>query len=368
MDHKARQEGLQKTLSSHRLDALLVTHLPNVLYLCGFTGSAGVLLISGTRSVFFTDGRYTEQARSEVQAARIVIGREGPIAAAAEWFSMHLKSSRKSRSASHPKIGIEGEHMTVAARSRLASLLPSGIHLQEVPMLVERCRMVKDEEEIKRIRSAVLLGASLFDRALEKIRPGVPETDVAAEMEYAARTRGAQAMSFETIIASGARSALPHGRASRSVVPRRGFVVCDFGVILNDYCSDMTRTVYVGRPSSEERGAYQAVKEAQQAAVDAVRPGIAVSEVDRAARNLLRNKRLGKYFTHSTGHGVGLEIHEPPRVAAGQTDILQPGMVITIEPGIYIPGRWGIRIEDMVVVTDRGCEVLTPTSKESIEI
>jgi Xaa-Pro aminopeptidase len=325
------------------------------------------LLVSGARSVFFTDGRYTEQARSEVQA-RVVIGREGPIAAAAAWSSRYLKASRKSRSISRGKVGIEGEHMTVAARSRLARLLPSGIRLQEVPGLVEQCRMVKDEEEIKRIRSAVLLGASLFDRALERIRPGVPETDVAAEMEYVARTRGAQAMSFETIIAAGVRSALPHGRASRSVVPRRGFVVCDFGVILNDYCSDMTRTVYVGRPSSKECRAYQAVKEAQQAAIIAVRPGIAVSEVDRAARNLLQNRRLGKYFTHSTGHGVGLEIHESPRIAAGQTDILRPGMVITIEPGIYIPGRWGIRIEDMVVVTDRGCEVLTPTSKELIEI
>ena len=145
-------------------------------------------------------------------------------------------------------------------------------------------------------------------------------------------------------------------------------MVCDFGVILTDYCSDMTRTIYVGRPSSEERRAYQAVKEAQQAAVDAVRPGISVGEVDRAARKSLKNNDLIKYFTHSTGHGVGLEIHEAPRVGAGQTEILQPGMVITVEPGVYLPGRFGVRIEDMVVVTERGCEVLTPTRKELIEI
>jgi Xaa-Pro aminopeptidase len=228
--------------------------------------------------------------------------------------------------------------------------------------------MVKDENEIACLRSAVILGASLFDRALETIRPGVREAEVAAEMDYAARKAGAEAMSFETIIASGERSALPHGRASQAAIPAQGFVVCDFGVILSGYCSDMTRTVFVGRPSAEARGVYQAVKQAQQAAVDAVRPGLSVGEIDRAARKCLQRSGLAKHFTHSTGHGVGLEIHEAPRVAAGQTEILQPGMVITIEPGVYVPGRWGVRIEDMVVVTERGCEVLTPTSKELVAI
>jgi Xaa-Pro aminopeptidase len=228
--------------------------------------------------------------------------------------------------------------------------------------------MVKDREEIALIRSAVILGASLFDRALETIRQGVRETEVAAEMEYAARKSAAEAMSFETIIASGERSALPHGRASQAAIPSQGFVVCDFGVILSGYCSDMTRTVYVGRPSAEARGVYQAVKQAQQAAVDAVRPGISAGEVDRVARKSLQKSVLGRYFTHSTGHGVGLEIHEAPRLAGGQSEILQPGMVITIEPGAYVPGKWGVRIEDMVVVTEPGCEVLTPTSKELVII
>jgi len=367
MDHKARQQSLQETLSAHRLDALLVTHLPNVRYLCGFSGSAGVLLVTGARSVFFTDGRYTDQARAEVQAARIVITRKGPLAAAAVWLSQHLKPGRGA-SASRVKIGIEGEHLTVAARSRLTGVLPPSIRLGEAPPLVEQARMVKDEQEIESIRSAVLLGASLFDRALETIRPGVLETEVAAEMEYAARTAGAQAMSFDTIIASGERSALPHGRASRTAIPVQGFVVCDFGVILSGYCSDMTRTVHVGRASAEGRRVYQAVKQAQQAGVDAVRPGISVGEVDQAARKSLQKSGLAKYFTHSAGHGVGLEIHEAPRLAAGQSEILQPGMVITIEPGVYIPDKWGVRIEDMVVVTEQGCEILTPTSKELVEI
>jgi Xaa-Pro aminopeptidase len=227
--------------------------------------------------------------------------------------------------------------------------------------------MIKDAEEISCIRAAVRLGARLFKPALTAIRPGVRETDVAGKMEFTARMSGAEAMSFATIIASGPRSALPHGRASQAAIPRGGFVVCDFGVILSGYCSDMTRTVYVGEnPPEGARRLYEAVREAQQAGVQAVRPGVSVAAVDRAARKVLQKCGFAKYFTHSTGHGVGLEIHEPPRIATGQDERLAPGMVITVEPGAYLPGEWGVRIEDMVVVTDRGCEVLTPTGKELI--
>jgi Xaa-Pro aminopeptidase len=179
-------------------------------------------------------------------------------------------------------------------------------------------------------------------------------------------------MSFPTIIASGARSALPHGRATQQVIGRDGFVVCDFGVILAGYCSDQTRSVWVGAASGarekEARQAYQSVREAQEAAIAAVRPGIRVGEVDAAAREVLRKAGLKRYFTHSTGHGVGLEIHEAPRIAAGQEERLQPGMVITIEPGVYFPGKWGVRIEDMVAVSQDGCEVLTPTSKDFLAV
>ncbi len=370
MDHRGRQQRLQDSLSVHRLDALLVTHPPNVRYLCGFTGSAGVLVIAAKKRIFFTDGRYTEQARAEVQGAKIVIARQGLLAAAAAWLSANRLSvqPKSKRGTSPARIGIEGEHMTRGRPFAPRRNSPRGLRLREAPALIEQARMVKDEDEIACLRSAVNLGSSLFDRALESIRPGVRETEVAAEMEYAARKAGAEAMSFDTIIASGARSALPHGRASQAVIPGEGFVVCDFGVILAGYCSDMTRTVYVGRPSAEAREVYRAVQQAQQAAVDVVKPGIAAGEVDRVARKSLQNSGLAKYFTHSTGHGVGLEIHEAPRLAAGQTAVLKPGMVITIEPGVYVPGKWGVRIEDMVVVTERGCEVLTPTSKELVAI
>jgi Xaa-Pro aminopeptidase len=224
--------------------------------------------------------------------------------------------------------------------------------------------MVKDRQEIQRLREAVMLGASLFPIALQAIRPGVTEIEVAAALEYAARKAGASGMSFPTIIASGARSALAHGPASEQPIPSEGFVVCDFGVILAGYCSDMTRTVYLGAVTADALVTYEAVSEAQQAAIEAVRPGVSVGEVDRAARKSLKKRKLAKFFTHSTGHGVGLEIHEAPRVAIGQHEVLRPGMIITIEPGLYIPGKWGVRIEDMVLVTEHGCEVLTPTSKQ----
>jgi Xaa-Pro aminopeptidase len=364
VDHKGRLKKLQTVFERESLDALLVTHLPNVRYLCGFTGTSGVLVVSET-SVFFTDGRYTEQARDQVQGARVVIARKPPLAAAAEW----LVENKSKRGHKKPRrLGIESEHLTVAARTQLAGLLRSDFRLRETRGLVERARMVKDAEEIALLRAAVALGARLFERALEVIRPGVRESEVAAEMEYAARRAGAEEMSFPTIIAAGKRSALPHGRASRAAIPARGFVVCDFGVILTGYCSDRTRTVHVGRPTGEARRMYEAVREAQAAAIDAVKAGVSVGEVDQAARKVLKRKSLARHFTHSTGHGVGLEIHEPPRIATGQAEGLRPGMVITIEPGVYIAGGGGVRIEDMVVVTEQGCEVLTPTSKELITI
>ena len=363
MDHQRRVCRLQQTLPQQKLDILLVTHLPNIRYLCGFTGSAGALLIGERGAFFFTDGRYTEQARTEVQGARVLIARKPPLRAAAEWLARKYPAKTGRR-----VLGIEAEHLTVAERDRLADVLPRNVRLREAPALVEQARLIKDEDEVELIRQAVVLGAGLFDVALKTMQPGLPECNVAAAMEHAARQAGAEAMSFETIIASGRRSALPHGRASREPIPAQGFVVCDFGVILTGYCSDMTRTVYVGQPSDEARHFYEAVKAAQAAAVSSVGPGVAVGEVDRAARKVLRNVGLARYFTHSTGHGVGLEIHEAPRVAAGQPTILRPGMVVTIEPGAYIPGRWGVRIEDMVLVTDEGGEVLTPTNRELITL
>ena len=360
MDHAGRLSRLRSGLEENRLDSLLVTHLPNIHYLCGFTGSAAALLVAERGSTLFTDGRYRTQAKEEVKNARVVIAGKSPLLAAAEWLAGQRRRSTPI------SVGIEPESITAGMRDRLAAELKGKARLASAPPLVERARMVKEAAEIQRIRRAVELGASLFRIACKKIRPGVTEVEVAAAMEYQARCAGAEGMSFPTILAAGARSAIVHGRASSARIPRRGFVVCDFGVILAGYCSDRTRTVHVGRPSQGARDLYRAVLEAQQTAISVVRPGVTADEVDSAARGVLRRWKLARYFTHSTGHGLGLEIHEAPRLAAGQSQRLEPGMVITIEPGAYVPGKWGVRIEDLVVVTPSGCEVMTPADKELV--
>jgi len=356
MDYASRQQRLRPQIAQHSLDALLVTHLPNIRYLCGFTGSNAALLVSARSSVLVTDGRYTTQARDEVEAARVVIAKGGLLADTVK----HVRS--------RTALGFEADHMTVATQSTFKKLLPQVVRLKPANGLVERLRCIKDAEEIAHLRRAVALGSSLFDHALKAIAPGVSEAEVAGAIEYAARRAGADGMSFETIVAAGKRSALPHGRATAARLPRRGFVVLDFGVILGGYCSDMTRTVHLGKPGARARALYGAVREAQQAASQAVRPGVTTGEVDAAARRVLQRAGLGRWFTHSTGHGVGLEIHEAPRVARSQAEELRPGMVITIEPGVYLPGEGGVRIEDMVLVTERGVEVLTPTTKELISL
>jgi Xaa-Pro aminopeptidase len=358
MDYLARQKKLHLILNTERLDGFVVTHPANLRYLCGYTGSNGLLLFLDGRRTFFTDGRYTEQAREEVKGPRVVISKGALVKDA-------LTLIGKLRSAA---IGFEADLTTVAAADQMRALVPKRIRWKPTSGLVMRQRLIKDDEELKLIKAAVKLGAEVYTEALRSLRPGVAETEVAGKLEYAARRGGADAMSFETIVAGGKRGALPHGRASSAPIPKCGYVVIDSGVILRGYCSDMTRTAHVGRVSRVERAWYEAVLEAQLAGIAAVKSGSTAGDIDEAARSVLRQAKLDQYFTHSTGHGVGLEIHEPPRLGKAQAEKLEPGMVVTIEPGIYVPGKGGIRIEDMVVVTPRGAEVLTPVTKELIEI
>jgi Xaa-Pro aminopeptidase len=359
MDHNSRLRRTHAAIEQRRLDVLLVSYLPNIRYLCGFTGSAGVLLITARDKVLLTDGRYTEQARLEVKGAKVKIVKKAALAAAAEWLQKYPRLTR---------VGIEAAHMSVAERAALAKAIGKKKKIIASPPIIEPLRMIKDAHEIAAIRAVCKLGVELFRTLTSKLRPKITESQLAGELEFAARQAGAEQMAFSTIIAGGERSALPHGRASNATIPQQGFVVCDFGVILAGYCSDMTRTVHVGRAQTEASSAYEAVKQAQQAAVEAVKPGATAGEVDHAARKLLYNHGLGKFFSHSTGHGLGLEIHEAPKIAAAQKEVLRPGMVITIEPGVYLPGKWGIRIEDTVVVTETGCEILTPCPKDLLTL
>jgi len=268
--------------------------------------------------------------------------------------------------------GFDPAKTTVANLTRFKAALPARLRRSFLTALsgplVEPLRMVKDEDELAVMVEAALIGCKLFDHILGFIQPGLRELEVAAELEHQARLLGAEGMSFETIVAAGARSAMPHGRATAAKLPRRGFVVMDFGIIHQGYCSDMTRTMHLGPPTPKERAVYDAVLEAQEAGVAAVTAGVSCAEVDEAARGVLRKAGLAEAFSHSTGHGVGLEIHESPRIGAGETTRLQAGMVITIEPGVYLADRFGIRIEDMVAVTRSGGQVLTPAPKALIEL
>jgi Xaa-Pro aminopeptidase len=361
MSDAVRLNALRARMAGEDIEALLVTHLPDVRWLCGFTGSNAALAVTSAKAVLFTDGRYTLQAKQETRGARVVIAKKSALKEACA-----LLESLAKRASYDP------EHTTVAALSMMRSAVSAKIRRSffsalERP-LVSELRMVKDASELRLMEKAAALGDKVFNALLPHIESGIAETDIAASLEFFARSFGAEGMSFETIVASGERSALPHGRATARKTPRNGFVTLDFGVILNGYCSDMTRTVCVGRLSSEEHAAYEAVLEAQQAGVAAVKPGATCGEVDEAARSVLRKAGLAKYFTHSTGHGVGLEIHEAPRLAAGQAQELKPGMVVTIEPGVYLAGKFGIRIEDMVAVTQRGNKVLTNSAKALIEL
>jgi Xaa-Pro aminopeptidase len=348
-------------MAEREIAALLLTHLPDVRWLCGFTGSNAALAVTAGKAVLFTDGRYTAQAGEETRGARVKIAKKPALRECCAWLE-----ERGSQAWFDP------EHTTVAdlalMRSGLSAKRRRGFFAALPKPLVSALRMVKDDGELALMSDAAQLGCSLFEEMLPRMESGMAEMAVAAELEFLARGLGAEGMSFETIVASGARSALPHGRATQARLPRNGFVTLDFGVILKGYCSDMTRTVHLGGAAREELAAYEAVLEAQEAAVRAVKPGATCGAVDEAARRVLRKAGLGKYFTHSTGHGVGLEIHEQPRLAAGQDRKLEAGMVVTIEPGVYLPGKFGIRIEDMVAVTDKGHRVMTPVTKSWIEL
>jgi Xaa-Pro aminopeptidase len=316
--------------------------------------------------VLFTDGRYVAQAKAEAVGTKVVIAAKPAVVAACEWME----------AAGVRRCGFDAAHTTVAGLESMRKAVKVGASpararrgmFAAVGPLVARMREVKDAGEIARMRAAARVGCDLFEGMLSYLEAGLTEVEVAATLEYAARLAGAEGMSFDTIVASGKRSALPHGRATAAKLPKRGFVTLDFGVILDGYCSDMTRTVHMGKAMPGERDVYDSVLEAQEAAVAAVAPGVTAGEVDEAARSVLRRVKLDKYFSHSTGHGVGLEIHEGPRLAAKQKQVLEQGMVITIEPGVYMPGRFGLRIEDMVLVTARGGEVLTPSVKAWIEL
>ena len=375
---------VRQAMDAAGVSALLITHLPDVRYLCGFTGSNAALAITaqryGAKARLFTDGRYTAQAREEVRAA---VGAR--VAVTISPKSALDDACRFAFDSGASACGFDPSHVTVDLLDRMKRTLrahQSGVSakfLRPFRGLISSLRERKDTAEVAALRRAALLGCKLYDGMLGWMESGMEERAVAAELEYRARLAGAEGMSFETIVAAGVRSSQPHARATSARIAPGDLLTLDFGIILDGYCSDMTRTVAFGwngarvprahmERRTEQRRVFEAVLEAQELAVQAVRPGIRCGDLDEVARGVLRRTGLEKAFSHSLGHGLGLEIHEGPRIAAGVDTALEAGMVVTIEPGAYLPGRFGVRIEDTVLVTGDGVEVLTPSPKVWTEL
>jgi Xaa-Pro aminopeptidase len=353
-----RRSSLVAKFGGTRLDALLVTHPADWFYLTGFTGDSGALIVSRRATTLITDGRFTNQAKGETLGVNIALQKGAVSAATGEFLA-----------ASKIKIiGFEPSRVSVAQMAALKKAAGRRCRWVAAPGLVASLRMRKDPQELAVMRRAAILVGQVVEQAVTLLKPGVREFEIAAEVEYQMRKRGASGAAFETIVAFGERAALPHARPTAKRLKKNEFVVLDLGAILAHYCSDITRTFYFGKAPSRARQWYKAVQDAQVAAIAAVKNGATCEDVDAAARQVLEGHGLGQYFVHSTGHGLGIEVHEDPRIARGQKKRLEPGNVITIEPGIYMEGVGGIRIEDDVAVHADRIEVLTRFTRDLIEI
>ncbi len=350
----SRRERLLPLLREARANAFLITALPNIRYLSGFTGSNGALLLTSDRALLFTDPRYQAQASRESDCEVKIA--KGPLTKELSKWTKRL--GIRSVAFEQNRISFE-DYQQLREHAQ-------GVRLKPISSAIEQLRMIKSPPEIAAIKASVQVNSAALEQALRRFKPSMTELDLAAEIEYRMRRLGAEGTAFETIIASGERSALPHARATDLPIQPDQLLLVDMGASVAGYSSDMTRTHGVGKLGSKMRRMYRAVLESQLAAVDAVKPGVSCASVDRAARDVLRRFGLEKLFVHSTGHGLGLEIHERPRLGRKERTKLQAGMVITIEPGVYEEGMGGVRIEDTVTVTSRGCEVLTPTPKELV--
>jgi len=350
---KNRRSTLQRFFEEHSLDAVLFSDLRNIRYLCGFSGTEGALLVSMNNAWFLCDSRYTAQATEEVKNAEIRecgATRLDTVAALAHEYALH-------------RVGFEAAHTTVSAFRRMSGRL-SGIDLVELGSSLDEIRICKDKAEIEQLASLAGLSSRALEAVLGKIKPGVLETEIALALELEMRRLGADGKAFDFIVASGERGAMPHGCASDKAIRSGEMVTIDFGALKDGYHSDETVTVACGEPGARAREIHAIVTTAHDLAIEAVRPGISCRDLDEVARSYIRDKGYGDYFGHGLGHGIGLEIHEMPTLSPRSTAVLKEGMVVTVEPGIYIQGFGGVRIEDTVAVTSDGCHVLTSADKK----
>jgi Xaa-Pro aminopeptidase len=349
-----RLGNLRASFQEKNIDGLLITNAYNRRYMTGFTGTAGVVLVSEQEAVFITDFRYTEQAAKEVAGFEIV-KHEGSIVE---------EVARQAERMGIKQLGFEQSHVTYATFKKYEEHVRT--NLVPVSGVIEKLRLIKNPSEIKILKEAAEIADAAFKHILTFIRPGVTEIEVSNELEFFMRKNGATSSSFDIIVASGYRSALPHGVATDKVIEQGDMVTLDFGAYYKGYISDITRTIAVGEPNPKLREIYEIVLEAQLRGVKELKAGMTGREADALTRDVISGKGYGEYFGHSTGHGIGMEVHEGPTLASKSDFVLEPNMVVTVEPGIYIPGLGGVRIEDDTVITAEGNEVLTHSPKELI--
>ena len=347
-------DRLTERLPDAGIDVLLVTNLVNVRYLTGYTGSNGIALVGAATRTFITDFRYVEQAANEVDPT---FDRRRSAQRLTEGLEEALPEGEL-------RLGFEAAHMSVSEHAQLRELLPSRIELVATSGLVEELRAVKQPDEVAAIRAAAALADEAFAQLVAGGLTGHTERELALTLEYEMRRRGAEHPSFDPIVAAGAHGALPHARPRDEAVPAGELVVIDWGAQVDGYCSDCTRTLATGAIGGAAKEIYQLVLDAQLAALDEVKPGAVGRDVDSVPRAAITAGGHGEHFGHGLGHGVGLEVHEAPRLAQPSEAVLAPGNVVTVEPGIYIPGHYGVRIEDLVVVTGDGCDILTSIPKD----
>lgn len=349
-----RINKLRKSMGQKGIDAVLLVSDPNRNYLSGFTGDESFSVITQNEAVFITDSRFTEQAKQQVKDYEIVQYKGS--------FSEFLGNLTKKMNIK--KLGFEEDVISYGTYSSYKN----SVKCEMLPMegIVEKLRVIKDDYEIKCITQAAEIADNAFSHMVNFVKCGMTEREIGLELEFTMKKLGATELSFPSIVASGERSCLPHGQATDRIVGNGEFLTLDFGCVYNEYCSDMTRTIVIGEPSAEMIKIYNIVLEAQMKALKSYKAGVSGTEVDKAARSHIAEAGYGERFGHGLGHGVGRQIHEMPRVSPMGTNKLEAGMVVTDEPGIYIPGFGGVRIEDLLVVTDGGCEVLSKSSKSLI--
>ena len=347
-----RISHIKGILKDGNVDGILITNLENVHYLSGFTGSDAALVMTETKGFFLTDSRYTTQAREEVSGFEVIEYKKK-----IEGLSNLINDLRLR------EIGFEAQDVTYGAHRELADKVSGGEFIP-INERVRNIRAVKDDEEIGRIKRAIDIASKSLRENVWRVTPGNQEREIALELEFSMRRNGADNIAFDTIVASGDRAALPHGKPSEKRIHKGEFVIIDFGARYRGYYSDETCTFFCGKPNRRQKEVYQIVKDAHDKAISSIRPGMKAMELDAVARGWIKDAGYGDYFGHGTGHGVGLAVHENPVIGPESKDVVEEGMVFTIEPGVYIPGWGGVRIEDMVLVMGNGCEVLTGLSKE----